>query len=50
MLPEQLWRVIRQAWAVVVVIVVVCVVGFVGLAAKAQRPYHSSITLNVQAP
>jgi Mrp family chromosome partitioning ATPase len=49
-LPEQLWRVIRQAWAVVVVIVVVCVVGFVGLAAKAQRPYHSSITLNVQAP
>jgi succinoglycan biosynthesis transport protein ExoP len=49
-LPEQLWRVIRQAWAVVVILVVVCVVGFVGLAAKAQRPYHSSETLNVQAP
>ena len=50
MLPEQLWRVIRQAWAVVVVIVVVCVVGFVGLAGKAQRPYHSFAYFNVQAP
>jgi Mrp family chromosome partitioning ATPase len=49
-LPEQLWRVIRRYWAVVVVIVLVCAAAFVGLTLKAQRPYHSSITLNVQAP
>jgi succinoglycan biosynthesis transport protein ExoP len=49
-LPEQLWRVIRRSWAVVVVIVVVCVVAFVGLAAKQSRPYHSAIKLNVQSP
>jgi Mrp family chromosome partitioning ATPase len=49
-LPEQLWRVIRRYWAVVVVIVLVCTAGFVGLTLKAARPYHSSVTLNVQAP
>jgi polysaccharide biosynthesis transport protein len=49
-LPEQLWRIIRRYWTAVVLIVLVCVVGFVGLALKVQRPYHSSVTLNVQAP
>jgi Mrp family chromosome partitioning ATPase len=49
-LPGQLWRVIRQAWALVVIIVVVCVVGFVGLASKADRPYHSSIKLSILSP
>lgn len=50
MLPGQLWRVIRQAWAIVVVLVAVCVVGFVGLASKADRPFHSSIKLSVLSP
>jgi Mrp family chromosome partitioning ATPase len=49
-LPEQLWSVLRRYWAAIVVITVIAMVAFVGLAVKGQRPYHSSVTLNVQAP
>ncbi|MDX6256623.1 MAG: tyrosine-protein kinase [Frankiales bacterium] len=50
MLPEQLWSVIRRSWALILAVVVVCAIGFVGLQVKAQRPYHSSVLLNVQPP
>jgi Mrp family chromosome partitioning ATPase len=49
-LPEQLWSVLRRYWAAVLVIILVCIALFVGVAVKAQRPYHSSVTLNIQAP
>lgn len=50
MLPEQLWSVLRRYWAVVAAITLVAIVGFVGLAVEGQRPYHSFVTLTLQAP